>query len=679
MMNINDKPKTQGKMRLKALVLVLLFAGLGFFNFPAKYNSASAWLNNTVGFGIGQITEDPFRLGLDLVGGAHLVYEVDTRPVAADQDVDTAVDGVRDVIERRVNAFGVGEPLVQTNQVGEVYRIIVELPGVENVQEAVDAIGETPLLEFKEPSEGEQEPLTEEEQKELLDRNSEAKQKADDALQALRSKSFEQVVLQYTESETTINDGGKFFITESAFGDNEELLNWAQRNREGYLSRRVEQFEDGFYILRHDGKEEVPETVTASHILICHKESDQCKSKLSKEDALAKAQEIAAQATAENFATLAAAHSNDATGASGGALGTFGRGEMVAAFEEGLFPLAVNEVSGVIESQFGYHIALKQAETLETGYNLAAVYVKKWSEEDIRPPQGDWANTELGGAHLQRALVQFDGNTNEPLVSLQFNDKGKELFAAITEKNLHQPVGIFLDGYLVSAPTVQNVISNGEAIITGRFTITEAKDLAQSLNTGALPLPIELVSEQRVGASLGAESLARSLNAALIGLILVSIFIALYYRLAGVLAVLALLVYSVVVLAIFKVVPVTLTVSGVAGFILSLGLAVDANIIIFERVKEERQDGKRLHQSIEDGFARAWASIRDANISTLITCIILFWFGTSVVKGFALTLSIGVIVSMISAIFVTRFLLRLVIPQLDEKTKAVIGTPRNNA
>ena len=680
MMNINDKSKSHSTMRWKAALLVVVFVALAVFDFPNAYNNTSQWLESKVGFGIGQITADPFRLGLDLVGGAHLVYEVDTAPLAADQEVESAVDGVRDVIERRVNAFGVGEPLVQTNRVGDLYRIIVELPGVEDIQDAVDAIGATPLLEFKEVGEEEPEPLTEEEAAELLERNSKASDKANEALQALRTSSFEEVVAQYSESDAVLrNAGGKFLITDSLYGDDEELLTWAKSHREGFVSRRVEQFDDGFYILRHDGREDVPETVTASHILICHTGSSQCPSQLNKEEAFAKAQEVATQATAENFATLAATNSNDATGASGGVLGAFTRGEMVPEFEAAAFALAIGEVSAPVETQFGYHIILKEDQTLETGYNLAAVYIKKWTESDIRPPQGEWANTKLGGAHLQRAVVQFHGSTNEPQVALQFNDVGSELFANITERNLGRPVGIFLDGFLISSPTVQNVITTGDAVITGSFTIVEARDLAQNLNTGALPLPIELVSEQRVGATLGAESLARSLNAALIGLLLVSIFIVAYYRLAGLLAVIALLVYSAVVLGIFKIVPVTLTVSGLAGFILSLGLAVDANIIIFERVKEERQDGKRLHQSIEDGFARAWASIRDANISTLITCGILFWFGTSVVKGFALTLSVGVIVSMVSAIFVTRFLLRLVIPQLDEKTKAVIGQQRDNA
>ncbi len=678
MMEVKDRPDSHKKMRLKLLGLIVLFVLLAIFDFPATYNKTSQWLKGSVGFGIGELNfeKDTFRLGLDLVGGAHLVYEVNTTPLAPDQDVDEAVRGVRDVIERRVNAFGVGEPLVQTNKQGDINRVIVELPGVTDIQAAVDSIGETPLLEFKEPGVSEQPPLTEEEQAQLNSKNEEAFAKAQEALAALRSKSFEEVAAEFSEDEVSAKQNGEFSIREGEA--NAQVIEWATAHQTGFVSRVVEDFENGYYLLKDRGEEEVAITATASHILVCFEGSavEQCPSGLNKEEAFAKISEIATQATTQNFAALATIHSNDESAAAGGELGELSRGQTVPEFEAALFALSVDEISSAVETPFGYHLIHKRDETRGTQYNLSAVFIEKTTETDLRPPVSEWKNTELTGAYLERATVQFDPNSGIPQVGLRFNKQGKELFAEITKRNLNQPVAIFLDGVAISVPTVQQEITNGEAVISGNFSITEAKDLAKDLNAGALPLPIELVSEQRVGASLGAESLARSLNAALIGFILVSIFIIAYYRLAGLLAFFALVIYSIIVLAIFKFIPVTLTVSGVAGFILSLGIAVDANIIIFERIKEERWKGKRLHQAVELGFRRAWTSIRDANVSTLITSGILFWFGTSVIKGFALTLSIGVIISMISAIFITRFLLRFFLPRLDEHTRAILGTPK---
>jgi len=453
-----------------------------------------------------------------------------------------------------------------------------------------------------------------------------------------------------------------------------EQYKWAIAHSKGYVSRTVEEFEDGFYLLKHNGAQEGVTEVTASHILVCHEGAQHCTNNLTPAEALAKIEEIRLQATVDNFAALATIHSTDGTAPDGGSLGTFTKGQMVPQFEQAAFALGLNEISDPVKTEFGFHLILKKDEVRDTQYAVRQIAIKKFSEADYRPPVSDWKNTALSGAQLRRAAVQFNQNTGVPQVGLQFNSEGKDLFAEITKRNLGQPVAIFLDGQPISVPTVQSEITNGEAVITGNFSITEAKLLVQRLNAGALPLPVDLVSEQRVGASLGAESLARSLKAALIGLLIVSIFIVLYYRMLGLLAFFALMVYSAIVLAVFKFIPVTLTVSGLAGFILSIGIAVDANIIIFERIKEELWDGKRLHSAVEEGFVRAWAAIRDANVSTLITCFILFWFGTSVVKGFALTLSIGVIVSMISAIFVTRLFLRFVLPRLSEDTKLVIGS-----
>ena len=269
-------------------------------------------------------------------------------------------------------------------------------------------------------------------------------------------------------------------------------------------------------------------------------------------------------------------------------------------------------------------------------------------------------NTQLTGKQLDGASVYFDPNTGAPNVSLDFDSEGKDLFADITKRNISKKVAIYLDGYPISVPTVQQEITDGRAIISGAFTLEEAKQLAQRLNAGALPVPITLVSQQTVGASLGEISLQRSLTAGLIGLILVALFMIVIYRLPGVLSVLALGVYGVVVLLLFKGLAVTLTLAGIAGFILSIGMAVDANVLIFERMKEELRAEKPLRTAIDEGFNRAWTSIRDGNISTLITCVILGTFGTSVVQGFAITLGIGVVISMFSAVVISKTFLRFV-------------------
>lgn len=276
-------------------------------------------------------------------------------------------------------------------------------------------------------------------------------------------------------------------------------------------------------------------------------------------------------------------------------------------------------------------------------------------------PQDLWKDTGLTGAHLRRADVQFDKNTGEPQVALQFDGEGTKLFADITRNNLQKPVAIELDGEIISAPTVQSVIENGQAVITGQFTIDEAKQLAIELNAGALPVPIKLVEQRTIGPTLGSESVQKSLMAGIIGLLLVTIFMIIYYRIPGLLAIFALFIYTLVVLALFKLIPVTLTLAGIAGFILSVGMAVDANILIFERTKEELATGKTIGLAIEEGFKRAWPSIRDSNFSSLITCAILYYGTTGLVRGFAVTLAIGIFISMFTAIIVTRTFLRLAI------------------
>lgn len=420
----------------------------------------------------GRILRDGLKLGLDLKGGTHLVLEADFSRIGPGEQPEDAMAGVVDVIQRRINAFGVAEPIIQRQPGGN--RVIVQLPGVRDVNEAVRLIGQTAQLEFKE------------------------------------------------------------LAPENQAGNS---LVW-QENGE-------------------------PRSVPL----------DQVPSPLMRE--LTQAQQI------------------------------------------------------------------------------------NWL-----PAQGqlDGVDTSLTGRYLKRnSFVGLDPQTNEPQVHFEWNGEGATLFEQITTRIVKRPLGIFLDQELISAPTVQDIIKD-RGIITG-ITLDTGRLLAIQLNAGALPIPLQVVQRQDVDAFLGADSLAKSVVAGVVGLALVGLFMLLYYRYLGFIAVLALLYYGVLVLAIFKLIPVTLTLAGIAGFIISLGMAVDANVLIFERMREELRRGASLRSATEQGFSRAWNAIRDSNVTTLIVCAIVYWFGSKAVAppimGFALTLGIGITVSMFTALTVTHSVLRL--------------------
>jgi preprotein translocase subunit SecD len=283
-----------------------------------------------------------------------------------------------------------------------------------------------------------------------------------------------------------------------------------------------------------------------------------------------------------------------------------------------------------------------------------------------------WRSVGLTGANFRKAEVQFaQGSTaiiSSPEISITFDDDGQKIFAEVTGRNVNKPLAIFLDKQLLSAPTVQGKIDSPSAVITGSFDLAGAKKLAIQLNAGALPVPIELVSQTNIGATLGTEAVEKSIIAGVLGLLLIMLFMIIYYRLPGVVAALALLFYTLVAMAIFMTLPVpsgtgvsygiTLTLAGIAGFILSIGMAIDANILIFERMKEELRAGRPLRPAIDDGFRRAWSSIRDSNISSLITAVILYYFGSSLVRGFAVTLGLGILISLFTAMTVTHLILQ---------------------
>jgi preprotein translocase subunit SecD len=287
--------------------------------------------------------------------------------------------------------------------------------------------------------------------------------------------------------------------------------------------------------------------------------------------------------------------------------------------------------------------------------------------EELIPEEGRVFHTILTGAMLKNAFVTTDEIGNY-MVALEFTDDGADLFATYTTQNVGKILAIVLDKEVVSTPSISEPITGGNGVINGEFTYEEANNLAIQLRYGALPVPLKVVNSSTVGPTLGQDSLQKSMVAGVIGMAVVVLFMALYYRLPGLLADVALLIYALLSMALFRLIPVTLTLPGIAGFVLSIGVAVDANVLIFERLKEELRAGRSLRQAIDLGWQRAWPSIRDSNLSTLITCGILFWFGNtfgaSIVKGFSLTLAIGVMVSLFTAITVTRTFLHLVLDNI---------------
>jgi protein-export membrane protein SecD len=574
------------------------------------------------------------------------------------------------VIERRVRGgLGVSEPLVQTTKVGSDYRIIVELPGVTDVNTAIKMIGETPVLEFKEQNDEPARDLTKEEQKQLDDFNASATKKANEVVKQLKNGGdFATLVAKYSEDDTSKNNSGDLgFVNEKNYP---EIYNWAKIHKDGEYSTTVVKSAGGLNILKKVGERQGEKEVSAAHILICYKGAQGCDNPQynTKVEAKAKAEEIKKQATTANFAELAKQYSTDPTAkTNSGDLGKFGKGAMVPEFEKAVWDLPVGTISDAVETQFGYHVIYKKGEDFAKEYQMSRILVKTKEKSDIVPPAEQWKTTGLSGTQLKRAEVTEDTRTGQIQVSLNFDDAGSQLFADITGRNVGKPVAIFLDGQPISIPKVNEAITSGSAVISGGFTLIEAKQLAQRLNSGALPVPVDLISQQKVDATLGSDSLAKSFYAGLIGLIGVMIFMVIYYRFPGLLSVFSLVVYALLSLATFKFIGVTLTLSGIAGFILSIGMAVDTNVLVFERLKEELRTGKNLHTASEESFRRSWPSIRDGHIATLVSCVFLVWFGTGFVQGFAVTLAIGVLFSLFTAIIATRAVSRLVFKWFKEE------------
>lgn len=665
----NDRTKTnvRSKVRWGVVGVLALLIVAGFFDASKYFNYGVDKVNTTINLGLPKLPEKGFNLGLDLQGGAHLVYQADVTNIPL-TDRGTAVEGVRDVIERRVNALGISEPIVQTTKVGTDYRINVDLPGVTDIKLAIKMIGETPILEFKEENNEPARALTTEEKKQLDQYNKDADKKANEALKKAKSGvDFATLSKDYSDDDKSKNNGGYlgFVKRNSAYYD---LYDWAKGVAANTISPTLQPSYEGANVIKRGAERDGELEVSASHILICYLGAKNCDNPTyNKEQAKAKADELFKQANATNFADLAKEFSTDlSTKDKGGDLGSFSKGMVAKEFEDAIFSAKAGEIIGPIQTELGYHVIYKKSEQPSKEYELWRVLVVKKTETDIVPPPEQWKTTGLSGKQLERSEVVTDQQTGAVQVSLQFNEEGKKMFADITERNVNKPVAIFLDGQPISVPNVNEPIRDGRAVISGSFDLTEAKLLSQRLNAGALPVPVDLISQQNIGATLGKASLEKSLYAGVVGVILIMLLMIAYYRLPGIISVIALTVYIVVTLAVFKLIGATLTLAGIAGFIMSIGMAVDANVLIFERMKEELRAGKSLKASLEEGFIRAWSSIRDSNLSTLISCVLLMWFGTSFVKGFAITLSIGVLVSMFSAITVSRVLLRFVAPWFND-------------
>lgn len=322
--------------------------------------------------------------------------------------------------------------------------------------------------------------------------------------------------------------------------------------------------------------------------------------------------------------------------------------------------------TGLLEFVDTGAMPLPPGTVVQTDFGAAPVGEEITSTETIY-------HTVVTGRNLRSADVVLDPNTGAPTIAFEFDSEGAALFGAHTAANIGKFMSIVLDKVVISSPQITTAIPDGRGLITGNFSLEEARAIVLQLRYGALPIPLRVLDTRAVGPTLGAESVQKSTRAGLIGLIVVLTFMLVYYRLPGLLACLALIIYALITLALYKLIPVTLTLPGIAGFLLSVGMAVDANILIFERMREELRQGRSLQRAVEYGFRRAWSSILDSNVSMWITCAILWWFGSSfgasMVKGFALTLALGVAISMFTAITVTRTFVHLVFGWAGEKLR----------
>ncbi|NQV90221.1 protein translocase subunit SecD [Candidatus Uhrbacteria bacterium] len=666
------------KPRFFAVIALLATLTMGFYDFPGIWNQGAQFVEAKTGWLPLTLVDEPFRLGLDLQGGTHLIYEADMSQIPDEDRID-ALEGVRDVIERRVNAFGVSEPVVQTTTTGGTYRIIIELAGVLDVSDAINLIGETPVLEFKEPGSEVVEDPTEDELAQLAALNEGERASAQTVLNnALAGEDFDALVAEFsTERNKDTTKGIIENITADSYYSDYAVLIKQRGLYTGQVNRNLIENDDGISLFKYLSPGEQIE-MELSHILVCFKGATGCVSDISTLEASIQINKIKDEVTVDNFAELAKQYSTDPSAASNeGGLGWATADSYVTTFSIAAAGLDVGEISDVVESEFGFHLIYKQDQRSTQAYTIQRVLMPLSTIYDIIPTPSPWVNTELSGKYLERAGVEFDQNTGTAHVALTFNAEGGDLFGQLTEAHIGEPIAIFLDGVPISTPVVQQAIYGGRAVITGDFTVEEAKLLAQRLNAGALPVPVNLLSQQTVGPTLGASSLQKSIVAGLFGFLLVALYMIAAYRLPGLVAVVALLLFAFLNLAAYRLFGVTITLAGIAGLVLSLGIAVDANVLIIERFKEEYAAGRDFISSVDEAFKRAWTAIRDGNVTTLIAAGVLYWFSSSFIRGFALTLSIGVILSMFTAIVVSRVYLKSLLLWKGIRKPSLFGVKRS--
>jgi preprotein translocase SecF subunit len=726
------------RQTIKVGVIILSALLLGFFNLPSDKQK------ELIPFTPQLILDSKVNLGLDLQGGSQLDYKIDLRKVPANEKV-IIVDGILNVINKRVNSLGVAEPNIYTSDVGDEKHLIVELAGIKDLDEAKKIVGKTIQLEFKEQKTGAADPKETETIKNnaqsLLDK---ILNKGDVRVLGAEEAQSNPGKIIYSESKDfQYKDQIASDIAETVFtldaGKTADKLVEISGNYTVNASGQLVQGSPGYYIVqtteKRDQEREIktPKQIFTSHILVAYKGAQKADAAItrSEADALTRANEALGKLkSGAKFEDIAKEYSDDpASKDKGGVLDQAvepnGKQYYVQEYTNGAGITKEGEFSDVIKSPFGFHIIKVtkiNEEKTEKKVEPQAKYISVYY--DAAPDQ--FKETGLNGQHFMHADVEFN-QMYQAYVSIQFNDEGAKLFEEITGRNVGKPLAIYVGGQMISAPNVNEKISGGKAQISGKFTIDEANNLARDLNTGAIPAPIVLAGQYTIGATLGQDALAKSLFAGLIGFLLVALFMIIYYRLPGLLASLALAVYCAILIFLIKVAmpigialaiaviiffvvvskvlkaqesgaekaislflacfilffvtyilssSIVLTLAGIAGVILSIGMAVDANILIFERVKEELRDGRALNAAIEVGFDRAWNSIRDSNFSSLITCAILFSFGSSIIQGFAFNLAAGILVSMFTAITITKtFLVALVHTRLSQNVW-LFGAPK---